>query len=49
MAKYAMDKMFKGTLTIVPGFSMKLSTFMSRFAPLKLCLRIVYNFQKKKI
>lgn len=49
VAKYALKKMFKGALTIVPGFYIKLSTFMSKIAPLKLCLRIVYNFQKKKI
>lgn len=49
VAKYAVKKMFKGALTIIPGFFMKTSVFMSKIAPLKLCLRIVYNFQKRKI
>lgn len=49
VAKYALKNMFKGKLTIIPGLSIKFATFMSRIAPIKPTLRIVYGFQKKKI
>lgn len=48
VAKYAIDKMFKGKTVIIPGFKMKLVKFLSRFAPDKLILNITYNIQKKK-
>ena len=48
VARYAVDKMFKHKLIIIPGFRMKLTTFLSRFSSNKLALKIVYNFQKKK-
>lgn len=48
VARYAIDKMFKNKLIIIPGFRMKVTTFFSRFASNKLALRTVYNFQKKK-
>ena len=48
VADYAIDKMFKNKLVIIPGFMNKLGVFMRRFAPLKILLRIIYNTQKKK-
>lgn len=48
VAKYAIDNMFKNKLIIIPGFKIKLVTFLRRFAPRKLILKITYNFQSKK-
>ena len=49
VAKYAIDKMFKKKLVIIPGFKMKLACFFSRFASIKFVARIVYRIQRKKI
>lgn len=48
VAKYAVKKMFKKKLVIVPGLTMKLCHFLVRFVPVKLLVRITYNIQKKK-
>lgn len=48
VARYAIYKMFKNKLIIIPGFSMKLGIFFSRFLPTKLLLKISYNIQKRK-
>lgn len=48
VARYGIDKMFKGKLIIIPGFKIKLGIFATRFLPTKLLLRISYNIQKKK-
>jgi len=48
VAKYAIDKMFKRKLVIVPGKVMKLAKFFSKITPTKLLLKIAYNQQKKK-
>lgn len=48
VARYAIDKMFKNKLIIIPGFTVKAGIFFSRFLPTKLLLRISYNIQKKK-
>lgn len=48
VARYAVDKMFKNKLVIIPGTSVKLGIFFSRFIPIKLLLKISYNIQKKK-
>lgn len=48
VSKYAIDKMFKNKLLIIPGFKMKLGIFFSKFIPRKLLLKITYNIQKKK-
>ena len=48
VARYAIDEMFKDKLIIIPGFSVKLGIFFSRFLPTKLLLRISYNIQKRK-
>ena len=48
VARYAIDKMFKNELIIIPGFTVRLGIFFSRFLPTKLLLKISYNIQKKK-
>lgn len=48
VAKYAIDKMFKKKLLIIPGFNMKLLYIFGRFVPNKLKLKITYNIQYKK-
>lgn len=48
VAKYAIKKMFRGKLTIVPGFIMKCGVFFSRFASEKMILKITQGLQKKK-
>jgi hypothetical protein len=48
VAKYAITKMFKNKLIIVPGFSVKLGLFFNRFIPWKLSLKITYHIQKRK-
>ena len=49
VAKYAIDKMFKEKLLIIPGFTMKCARFFGRFCPEKLLLKSTYNIQKKKV
>lgn len=48
VAKYGIDKLFKGKLIIVPTLKMKLTIFFSRFLPTKLLLKITYNIQMRK-
>lgn len=47
-AKYAIDKMFKKKLIIIPTFYMKTLVFLTRIMPTKLVARIAYNIQNKK-
>ena len=48
VSKYAIDMMFKNKLIIIPGFTVRMGIFFSRFLPTKLLLKISYNIQKKK-
>ena len=48
VAKYAIKKMFKKKLIIIPGLSVRLGMFFVRFIPTKLLLRITYRMQEKK-
>lgn len=48
VAKYAIDKMFKNKLLIIPGTTVRLGVFFSRFLPLKTLLKITYKIQDKK-
>lgn len=48
VAKYAIDKMFKNKLIIIPGWSVKLGLFLNRFVPWKCSLAITYRIQKRK-
>ena len=43
VARLGIDKMFKKKMLIVPTFKMKLTLFLTRFAPLKLQLAITYH------
>lgn len=49
VAKYAIDKMFKNKLLIIPGFTIKLLYIFGRFVPAKLKLRFTYNVQHNKM
>lgn len=48
VARYAIKKMFKRKLIIIPGLKMKLAIFFTRFLPRKTLLKIAYGFQNKK-
>lgn len=48
VAKYAIDKMFKHKLMILPGIMIKSIRFLSKIAPEKLVARIAYHVQQKK-
>ena len=48
VAKYAIDKLLKKKLIIIPGFKMKSLAFFNRFVSTKRALKTVYKFQKKK-
>lgn len=48
VAKYAVEKMFKRKLIIIPGIQMKLAKFFGRFCSEKSLLRISYHMQKRK-
>ena len=48
VARYAIDKMFKNKLLIIPGFSVRLGVIFSRIIPTKLLLRITYRIQERK-
>ena len=47
-AEYAIKKMFKNKLIIIPSFYMKVGIFFTRFIPTKMMARIAYNIQSKK-
>ena len=48
VAKYAIDKMFKKKLIIIPGLHMQILYFFSRILPTKIILMITYNIQRRK-
>ena len=48
VAKYGIDKMFKGKVVIVPGFINKCTIFFRRFASRGLARKITYKIQKAK-
>lgn len=49
VAKYAIDKMLKEKLLIIPGFKMKCAKFFGRFLSDKSLMKITYRIQKKKL
>lgn len=49
VAKYAVEKLFKGKFYIVPGWKIKLAKFGAKIAPSNLSARISYKMQKRKI
>lgn len=48
VAKYAIDKLMKKKMIIVPTLLMKLTLFFNRFAPYRLALYIAYKIQMRK-
>ena len=40
--------MFKKKLIIIPGITVKLGLFFSKFLPIKLLLKITYKIQERK-
>lgn len=48
VTSYALDKMFKNKLVIIPGFTNKLAKVACKFASLRLLLKVDYNIQRKK-
>lgn len=48
IAKYAIKKMFTNKIIIMPGLIWKTTTFMSRFMPYSILMKITSNFQDKK-
>lgn len=49
VAKYAVDKMFKNKLLIIPGFTIKLAHLFGKFLSVKQISIITYNIQRKKV
>lgn len=49
VAKYAIDKMFKKEMLIVPGILPKLGLFSKRFVSDKFLTKLTFEFQKKKM
>lgn len=49
VAKYAIDKMFKNKLLIIPGFGIKCVKIFGRFLSDKALMRMTYRIQKRKI
>ena len=49
VAKYAVDKLYKGKFYIVPGWKIKLARFGAIIAPNNLVAKICYNMQRRKI
>ena len=48
VANYALKKMFKGKTVIIPGITVKILKFLSRFAPENILTEITYKCQRKK-
>ena len=48
VAKYGVDKMFKGKMIIIPSLMMKISNFGLRLIPYRLQLIIAYHIQHRK-
>lgn len=49
VAKYAINKFFKGKFYIVPGWEIKLARIGVKLAPASFVAKISYNMQKRKI
>ena len=48
VARYAVDKMLKNKLYIVPGFTIKLAKFFSKITPTVILAKCSYHMQKRK-
>ena len=49
VAKYAVDKLYKGKFYIVPGWKIKLAKLGAKITPNNLVAKICYNMQRRKI
>ena len=49
VAKYALNKMFKGQFYIVPGWKIKLAKFGAKIVPNSLVAKVSYRIQRRKI
>lgn len=49
VAKYVINKFFKGKFYIVPGWKIKLARIGAKLAPASFVAKISYNMQKRKI
>lgn len=49
VAKYTINKFFKGKFYIVPGWKIKLARIGAKLAPASFVAKISYNMQKRKI
>ncbi len=47
-AKYCIDRMLKGDMTIIPGRMSRLTALLSKVAPERLILKVCYMVQKNK-
>lgn len=48
VARYAIDKMFKNKMVIIPGFKLRMARFFGRFLSDRKLMKIVYKIQKNK-
>ena len=48
VARYAINKMFRKKLLIIPGFSVRTGIFFTRFLPIKTLLKFTYKIQERK-
>lgn len=48
VARYAVNKMFKKKLIIIPTWYMKVLVFLNRLIPIKIMLKLTYNIQERK-
>ena len=48
VSKYAIKKMFKRKIIIIPDVKTKIGIYLSKILPMKLKLKVSYNIQKKK-
>ena len=46
---YAIKKMMKNKLLIIPGFIPKMTVFANRFVPRKIAMKIAYKIQNRKL
>lgn len=47
VAKYAVKKMLKNKIIIIPGFINKIGIYLTKILPIKLKLKVSYHIQKK--
>ena len=48
VAKYAIDKMFKGKFIIIPGIKIKIIRILAKLSPNNITSKVVYKMQERK-